>query len=464
MYQYQGIYADEKSGLVEKARDGFQQMKRDAKAGKFSLIFCKSVSRFSRNAEEFMSTIRELRAAGVTVFFEEENKSTQDSANDFMLALRVTIAQEESRNISVNVSWGLRRRMENGQVFLAYSQFLGYESDGNGSLRIVEKEAVIVRKIYYLFLHGWTYGMIAEYLTENGCPTPKGKKVWSVSTIVSILKNEKYKGCLVLGKTHVKDYLTKKTVQNTGYAPRYEYSNTHPPIISPEIHSVVQADIARRKESGRLQRRSNVFSRKVVCGCCGAYFGPKMWHANSKYKRTVYQCNDKYKQSTPCTSPHTTEEKLQAEFLDALGQIIESKAKLIPGLEKRLSDLLDNKCLDREQQTLVQRRNDLYKQVTQLVEKNARVTDNHQKFIDEYNALTSAFDSVQKDISAVREKIDERLVEAGMIRLLLEDIADINEPLTDFDNELWYSTIDRLVVDATGAITVRFRCGIDITV
>lgn len=463
-YVYVDIYADEKSGLVERHRKEFQRLKEDALAGKFSLVFCKSVARFSRNSEEFMAAIRLLRSVGVTVYFEEERKSTQDPANDFMLSLRVSIAQEESRNISANVKWGLQRRMEKGQVFLAYSRFLGYEKDEDGGLQIVEKEAKIVREIYHLFLRGRTYRMIADHLTGKGYPTPAKQKNWSVTTVQSILQNEKYKGCLILGKTHVKDYLTKKTVKNQGYSPRYEYHDTHPAIIPPDVHALVQAEIARRKVVGRLQSRTSVFSRKVVCGCCGGYYGAKVWHSASKYRRTVYQCNAKYHVQTPCDTPHLTEAALQDAFMNAINQVIGDKHAYLAELKARRTALLNIGTMEVEHAALVERRNDLHKSVTLLVEKNAHLVRDQQKFIDDYTALSNQYEALEKEIQDVQAKIDGQMVEAGMIRLFMEDLEKIACPLSAFDEDLWFSTVDTLLIDKNGSITVHFKCGIKIDV
>jgi len=107
-------------------------------------------------------------------------------------------AQEESRSISENVTWGQRKRFADGKVSLPYKQFLGYGKGENDLPKIVEKEAAVVRLIYKLFLEGKTTSGIAKHLTLNEIPTPAGKEVWHGSTVHSILKNEKYKGDAIL--------------------------------------------------------------------------------------------------------------------------------------------------------------------------------------------------------------------------------------------------------------------------
>ena len=98
--------------------------------------------------------------------------------------------------------------MRKGKVHLAYSHFLGYKKGKDGRLEIIEEEAAIIRDIYNMFVSGETINNIAAKLTDRGIPTPAGKSKWSVSTVRSILSNEKYKGEALLQKTYTVDYLS----------------------------------------------------------------------------------------------------------------------------------------------------------------------------------------------------------------------------------------------------------------
>ena len=95
-----------------------------------------------------------------------------------------SLAQEEIRSISENVTWGQRKRFADGNINLPYKQFLGYEKGENGFPKIVESEAKIVRQIYDMFYYkGKTPSSIAKHLTEQGIPTPAGKSIWQSSTV-----------------------------------------------------------------------------------------------------------------------------------------------------------------------------------------------------------------------------------------------------------------------------------------
>ena len=117
-----------------------------------------------------------------------------------LLTIMSSLAQEESRSISENVTWGQRKRFADGKVSLPYKQFLGYRKGTDGLPEVVSEEAIIVRRIYSRFMEGLTPGNIARELTSDGIPTPAGKQQWRASTVESILKNEKYKGAALLQK------------------------------------------------------------------------------------------------------------------------------------------------------------------------------------------------------------------------------------------------------------------------
>lgn len=185
------VYTDEGiSGTSTKNRTGFNEMIDDAMSGKIDLIVTKSVSRFARNTVDSLVTIRKLKEKGVEVYFEKENIYTFDSKGELLLTIMSSLAQEESRSISENVTWGQRKRFADGKVNLPYKQFLGYRKGADGLPEIVPEEAAIVRRIYARFMEGLTPHTIAKEMTADGIPTPSGKQCWQTSTVESILQTK----------------------------------------------------------------------------------------------------------------------------------------------------------------------------------------------------------------------------------------------------------------------------------
>ncbi len=201
------VYTDEGiSATNTKKRDGFNQMIKDALDGKIDLIITKSVSRFARNTVDSLTAVRKLKAANIEIYFEKENIWTFDAKGELLITIMSSLAQEESRSISENVTWGWRKRIADGKVSMSYGQFLGYEKGADGTPQIVPEEAKIVRLIYTMFLQGKTPTAIAKHLTAQGVPTPGGKEKWQCTVVESILTNEKYKGDALLLKTFTTDF------------------------------------------------------------------------------------------------------------------------------------------------------------------------------------------------------------------------------------------------------------------
>ena len=140
-WEFIEVYTDEGiSATNTKKRDGFNRMIKDALDKKIDLIVTKSVSRFARNTVDTLTTVRKLKEKGVEVYFEKENIYTLDSKGELLITIMSSLAQEESRSISENVTWGQRKRFADGKVSLPYKNFLGYEKGKDGVPKIIEKE------------------------------------------------------------------------------------------------------------------------------------------------------------------------------------------------------------------------------------------------------------------------------------------------------------------------------------
>ena len=315
-WEFVEVFADRGiTGTNTKNRESFNRMIDLALSGGIDIILTKSISRFARNTVDTLQTVRELKAVGVEVRFEKENLHTFDPKCEMMLTIMSSLAQEESRSISENVRWGKQKSMRDGKVSLAYSRFLGYKKGADGRPEIVEEEAAIIRKIYDLFLSDKTIHEIAAILTGMGVLTPAGRTKWSVSTVRSILSNEKYKGEALLQKTFTVDYLTKEVRKNNGEVPSIRVRNSHEPIIEPEVFDRVQAMLAESAKRRAKVRTRHPFAGKLICGDCGSFYGHKVWRLRSTGERyNVWYCNHKYDGDETCDSPRLREDEVKEAF------------------------------------------------------------------------------------------------------------------------------------------------------
>lgn len=353
-WEFVEVYTDEGiTGTSTKHREGFKQMIADALDGKIDLIVTKSVSRFARNTVDSLTTIRQLKEAGVEVYFEKENIWTLDGKGELLLTIMSSLAQEESRSISENCTWGQRKRFADGKISVPFQRFLGYDRGADGNLVVNREQAVIVKRIYSLFLQGMTYHGIADTLTKDGIPTPGGKKKWSISTVKSILSNEKYKGDALLQKSYTVDFLTKKTKVNKGEIPQYYVEDNHEAIIDPEVFEMVQREMAKRGKGKKYHSGVHAFSTKIKCGECGSWYGSKVWHSNSKYRKTIWQCNHKFDGDCRCQTPHLTDEEIQLYFLSAVNKLLATKTAVIANGREMPALLFDTTELEAEQTQLL---------------------------------------------------------------------------------------------------------------
>lgn len=346
---YAGMYADEGiSATNTRKRDGFNRMVSDAVAGKIDLIVTKSVSRFARNTVDSLTTVRKLKDKNVEVYFEKENIYTFDGKGELLITIMSSLAQEESRSISENVTWGVRKRMADGRVNLPYKHFMGYRKGEDGLPEVVEEEAAIIRRIFRQFMEGKTPSMIAKLLQVDRILSPGGSQVWQVVTVRSILTNEKYKGDALLQKRYTVDFLTKERKLNHGEVPQYYVQNSHQAIIDPDDFDAVQAEIARRKEINRPNTCGSVFSSKIVCSDCGGYYGPKVWNSNRPNRKIIWRCNDKYKHEPHCQTPHITEEEIRVQFVEAFNRLLGMKEHVIADCRIARETLRDCTSVKRE--------------------------------------------------------------------------------------------------------------------
>jgi site-specific DNA recombinase len=336
-YEMAGIYADEGiSGTNTKKREQFNKMIEDCKAGKIDMIITKSISRFARNTLDCLNYVRMLKEQGIGVIFEKENINTLDSKGEVLLSILSSLAQDESRSISENCTWGIRRRFEQGKVTVNHTKFMGYDKDEEGNLVINEKQAKIVRRIYKDYLDGKGANRIARELEEEGVPNWNGKAKWYESSIRKMLSNEKYKGDALLQKTYTVDFLTKKRVENNGEVPQYYVEESHPPIINKEMWEAVQLEMERRKDFAERYNISkldyatveNPFAGRVICGHCGSSFGRKVWNStDERLRRIIWRCNKKYvvKGEKGCENKHIDDRVLYQAFVNTFNAMIENK-------------------------------------------------------------------------------------------------------------------------------------------
>ena len=309
-----GVYADEALTGTKDTREQFQKLLADCRDGKLDLIVTKSISRFARNTLTLLETVRELKALGVDVYFEEQNIHSLSADGELILTILASYAQEESRSASENQKWRVRQNFQNGIPW--NSTMLGYRYE-DGALVIHPQEAAVVRQIFDSYLNGKGAVAIANALNAQGIPSRFGN-AWSKSSIVRVLNNYTYTGNLLLQTTYRDNHLTKRRQQNNGQLPKYHIEDAHEAIIPLRQFNAVQEEMQRRAERytpPHIPKNTYPFSGKLVCAGCGKHYRRKVTATGPTWICPTYNTQGK----AACPSkriPEITLMAITAEVLD----------------------------------------------------------------------------------------------------------------------------------------------------
>ena len=462
-WEFVQVYTDEGiTGTSTKHREGFKQMVADALEGKIDLIVTKSVSRFARNTVDSLTTIRQLKDKGVECFFEKENIWTFDGKGELLITIMSSLAQEESRSIFENCTWGQRKRMADGRVSVPFDHFLGYERGENGELVINEEQAKTVRLIYDLFLQGLTPHTIANRLTAMGILTPRRKAKWNQGTVRSILTNEKYKGDALMQKCYTADFLTKKQVPNNGVLPQYYVEGDHEAIIPPETFELVQQEMLRRNNRDNRYSGVDIFASRIVCGECGSYYGAKVWHSNSKYRRIIYRCNHKYHDGKTCSTPNLTEDEIKSSFVAAVNKLIANKGEVIANLEAMSQTLFGTEVLECAREKLSAEMDLLQNMIQAAIAENAHIALDQAAYQKRFDKMREKYEDAKRQHDDIKQQIADKTSARVAASRFIGTLKKMDGLITEFDPSLWGSLLDHVAVYSKEDMRYTFKDGTEI--
>lgn len=311
-WKYAGVYADcGISGTDLSKRDEFIRMLADCEAGKIDIILCKSISRFARNTVDLLETVRHLKKLGIEVRFEKEHIHSLSEDGELMLSLLASFAQEESRSISENCKWGIRKRFQSGEIGVANKRLPGYRYDEEQEKYIIiPQEAEVVRWMFQMYIDGVSFRRIAENMNRAGIRSVRGNEFQNGS-VRQLIFNEVYAGNIRRQKSYMSDPITKAKVKNNGELPQYYMADCHEAIIDHETYAKVQAEMERREA---MQNPTYPFTRRIKCAACGMFFTRRIGKVDAKWF-----CRSKKEVGMACKSHNYLESELYEIFSEMLG-------------------------------------------------------------------------------------------------------------------------------------------------
>lgn len=459
-WELAGIYADDGiSGTNTKKREGFNEMIDDCMAGKIDMVITKSISRFARNTIDCLKYVRQLKEKNIAIVFEKENINTLEASGELLLTIMASLAQQESASLSQNVKLGLQFRYQEGKVQVNHNHFLGYTKDEDGNLIVDEEEAKIVRRIYLEFLNGASLRDISEGLERDKIKTGGKREKWHQSTILGILKNEKYIGDALLQKTITTDFIEKTRIKNDGTAPQYYVKDSQEAIISRDVHAQVQEELVRRANlfSGEDGKKRRIYSSKYalssICTCskCGDIYRRIAWNNRGK-RSTVWRCCTRVENGpAACDAATVPEEELQRATVKAINSAIKCSASMLEILSANLKIVsADDDSGELEQI------NELLKVKQKELVKLAHANK-------DYTAITSEIDSLQEK----KQKILVKKAQTEGVKIRIKEMQDFlsesNQELEDYDEIMVRRYIESIKIFDDKFIII-FKAGNEIEV
>ena len=452
-WQYVDIYADEGiSGTTDYRRASFMKMIQDALSGKIDLILTKSISRFGRNTMDVLKNVRLLRDSNVAVLFEENNLNTLDiKTSEMLLTTLSAVAQQESENISEHVKLGLQMKMNRGEL-IGFNRCYGYRNE-NDKLVIVDEEAEVVKFIFDKYCDGHGANGIAKMLTEQGIKSPKGNNKWNDSTIRGILRNEKYKGDVLQGKTYTADPLSHKRYKNLGEADQFYVSEHHEPIISPEKFDMVQEILKERcgaRANGR--RIGNVgrkfaFSSRIRCGFCGNCFTRRTVVGKDREKIPSWSCISFAKNGKEnCTDSKTIrEEMIKEAFVDSYKLLSSNTNFEAEEFLNLMQDTMNENSrqdeLEKFKKEFVDIKSKKSKLIDLMVEDKISENDYNEK-VEKYNRKLEILENKIEQLKLLAE--DKKSISDGLRKV--KELLASKDIMEGFDQEIFNAIVDYVIV------------------
>lgn len=455
LWVFAGIYADEAiTGTLDYKRNEFMRMITDAMEGKFDVIITKSISRFARNTLDTLKYVRRLKERNIAVIFEKENINTLEMSGEFLLTILSSIAQQESESISGNVKLGLKMKKERGEI-VGFKHCLGYDYDNDShKIKIQQDEAEIVRHIFNRYCEGAGSTIIARELTEAGYVPPKGGEKWADSTIRGIIKNEKYKGDVLQGKTFTIDPITHKRMINKGEEDKYYIENNHEAIVSAEVYEKAQSILEKRSgaiETGRRKgnySRKYTFSSRVFCGFCGSVFVRRNLYNNTNHETKVWQCMS-YVKNGKKFCPETKairENVIENCFVEAYELLCQDNKEVINNFLNRIDGFLRENNTKSMLQKLEIKKQGIEDKINSLINLMIDGTIDKETFNKKKIELNKKIKKIEKDQELFKCQLDDENTFDFGVEKIRKVFDKETKDFRVFDKDIFEALIYKVVI------------------
>ena len=225
---------------------------------------------------------------------------------------------------------------------------------------------------------------------------------------------------------------------------------------------MAQQELEERKKEERQHSSKSIFTSRIVCGCCGGFYGSKVWHSTDKYRTVIWQCNSKFINAEKCTTPHLKEEKIKEIYLKALNQLIKDKDPALVVMRGILAKVSDTASLEAEVGKAERSLDEAVILFQDYISKNAiteaDLTDG------KYMELETKYNRSMEKVESLRAELTSRMRRAAAIERFIEKVSGYTEVFQEFSEEAWLGLAEKIIVKDKGSYIVKFKNGIEIPV
>ena len=415
------FYEDrDRSGYTFEQRESYQAMRRGLMSHQYDILVVKDFSRFSRRNSRGLVELEDLRDAGVRIISIGDNIDFPNDDDWLKIQFQFLINEMPVTDTSKKVKNVIRRRQADGKWICAAPY--GYIVNKKQEFEIVPTEADVVRTIFRLYNEeGWGYKKIANYLTDQGVPTPRMaerdrkeaageeygrtvKPVWAIVTVQGILDNDFYIGTLRQGK-YTRRKINGKDVRRDEDE-QIVIENHHQAIIDYRTFATTRALREKRSTSHYrgVKKYDNTYSGFLVCGDCGA----PMFSLSRSDLKSAYTCGTYHRRGRAgCTSHHIRADKLDELLKAYVRQVMDHAADMLERLNEDLAREQENVAeTEQSADRLAEVLSDLQEELK--VTKRQRIRD-LMKHPDQEDVLEQTYDELEGDLQKRIEGIGHQI-------------------------------------------------------
>ena len=477
----------DRSGYTFEQREGYQAMRKGLMSHKYDILIVKDFSRFSRRNSRGLVELEDLRDAGVRIISIGDGIDFPNDDDWLKIQFQFLINEMPVTDTSKKVRNVIKRRQADGEWLCAAPY--GYIINKRREFEIVPTEADIVRKIFDLYNNdGWGYKRIANYLTDQGVPTPRMseqmrkeadgleykrqvKAAWAIVTVQGILDNDFYIGTLRQGK-YTRAKINGKDIKRDD-GEHIVIENHHQAIIDYRTFATTMALREKRTRSNYrgVKINDNVYSGFLECGDCGS----PMFSMSRSDLKPAYTCGTYHRRGLKgCTSHHIRVDRLDDLLKSYVQKLMENSAAMIEQLNRDLARENDDiaeteqsadhlaEVLDELMEEMKVTKRQRIREIMKKPEKEAEIEATYDELEEE---LQKKIDGLNHQIDLLSDKRNTVIKVNRAAKTALEVFADIlaKEKLDRNDLELIIDRVlvfeDHLEIKLQRDIDSLLRCG-----